>query len=400
MPLDYFINLGLNYDKNLKIAYRGGKFKLPTKINADIPLMRLIGYFISEGCIDKDDHNGKNRYSVRFSFNKNEKYFILETRELLKSIFGIRSSTYLKDNALVISSQSRMLCIFLKDILGLGTCANDKRIPSIVYSLDKYHIGNLLDTYFLGDGAFSKHSLVNSLTISANSASEELIKDIQFLLLRFGVTSAIYISRRGKEKIGNRKLESSYGYRWNLRLHLGYNIIKLANYLPIIKRRNKKLLSLMRGKWPSLFERKDHKFNDELALSKVVKIDHSKTCSEWYDFKIQSDKKPNMNFLHDCGIFSHNCGAKLFKKKPIEKVLNELGITQWAFDIDLLYRLKKNGFKVLEIPTEWHDQKDSKLKIGKTSLEMFLAIIRLRLVYSPFKFIVIFYNKAYDLFVK
>ena len=94
------------------------------------------------------------------------------------------------------------------------------------------------------------------------------------------------------------------------------------------------------------------------------------------------------------------CGAKLFKKKPIEKVLNELGITQWAFDIDLLYRLKKNGFKVLEIPTEWHDQKDSKLKIGKTSLEMFLAIIRLRLVYSPFKFIVIFYNKAYDLFVK
>jgi glycosyltransferase involved in cell wall biosynthesis len=91
------------------------------------------------------------------------------------------------------------------------------------------------------------------------------------------------------------------------------------------------------------------------------------------------------------------CGAKLFKKEPLKKILPKLGITQWAFDIDLLYHLKKQGYKIKEIPTTWEEPGDSKLNIKKTSIEMFLAIVRLRLIYSPFKFIV----KIYDfLFVK
>ena len=55
-----------------------------------------------------------------------------------------------------------------------------------------------------------------------------------------------------------------------------------------------------------------------------------------------------------------------------------------AFDINLLYSLKKAGFKVLEVPTEWTDKIGSKVVLGKTSLTMLLSAIRLRLVYSPF----------------
>ena len=91
------------------------------------------------------------------------------------------------------------------------------------------------------------------------------------------------------------------------------------------------------------------------------------------------------------------CGAKLFKKKQLKKVLPKLGITQWAFDIDLLYHLKKQKCKIKEIPTTWEEPGGSKLNVKKTSIEMFLAIVRLRLIYSPFKFIV----KIYDfLFVR
>ena len=92
-------------------------------------------------------------------------------------------------------------------------------------------------------------------------------------------------------------------------------------------------------------------------------------------------------------------GAKLFKKKPLKSILPELGFSRWGFDIDLLYILRRHGYKIKEIPTEWHDSPESNLKIGKASLEMFLSVVRLRLFYSPFKFIVGIYNSVAGLLI-
>lgn len=86
------------------------------------------------------------------------------------------------------------------------------------------------------------------------------------------------------------------------------------------------------------------------------------------------------------------CGAKLFKRKAVEYVIDKLGITKWAFDIDLLYLLNCGGFKVVEIPSEWNEPGESHLNLKKTVLEMFLSVARLRLIYSPFKFVVNIYD--------
>lgn len=85
------------------------------------------------------------------------------------------------------------------------------------------------------------------------------------------------------------------------------------------------------------------------------------------------------------------CGAKLLKKEAIKKI--NIGITRWAFDVDLLYQLKRNNLNIKEIPTIWRDVYGSKLNIPKTSTEMFFALIRLRLVYSPFKGLIKVYDK-------
>ena len=78
-------------------------------------------------------------------------------------------------------------------------------------------------------------------------------------------------------------------------------------------------------------------------------------------------------------------GAKLFKRKAVESIINKLGTTMWAFDIDLLYHLKRKGFKIKEIPSTWQDVDGSKLNVEKASIQMFFAIIRLRILNSPLK---------------
>ena len=55
-----------------------------------------------------------------------------------------------------------------------------------------------------------------------------------------------------------------------------------------------------------------------------------------------------------------------------------------AFDINLLYSLKRAGYRILETPTEWTDKMGSTVRIFRSSLSMFLSVVRLRLVYSPF----------------
>jgi glycosyltransferase involved in cell wall biosynthesis len=91
------------------------------------------------------------------------------------------------------------------------------------------------------------------------------------------------------------------------------------------------------------------------------------------------------------------CGAKLFTREAICAVLPELGITEFAFDVDLLFRLTKKGFMIRELPTTWEHKAGAKFNFAKSFWKlipnMFLSLCRLRLLYSPFRAVV----RAYDL---
>jgi glycosyltransferase involved in cell wall biosynthesis len=78
------------------------------------------------------------------------------------------------------------------------------------------------------------------------------------------------------------------------------------------------------------------------------------------------------------------CGAKVMRREAVERIHSSLRITDMAFDINLLYSLKRAGYRILEVPTEWTDKIGSKVRLGRTSLSMLLSVIRLRLIYSPF----------------
>ncbi len=80
------------------------------------------------------------------------------------------------------------------------------------------------------------------------------------------------------------------------------------------------------------------------------------------------------------------CGAKVMRRSAVERIHPSLRITDMAFDINLLYSLKREGFRVVEVPTEWTDKLGSTLTKGliRASLSALLSVIRLRLVYSPF----------------
>ncbi len=87
------------------------------------------------------------------------------------------------------------------------------------------------------------------------------------------------------------------------------------------------------------------------------------------------------------------CGAKLFRREALERALPYLTMSHWAFDLDLVYNVRKAGFRIREIPTRWSDAKYSHINFMRAGPWMVLGVIRLRLLTSPYKDFVRIYDK-------
>jgi len=80
------------------------------------------------------------------------------------------------------------------------------------------------------------------------------------------------------------------------------------------------------------------------------------------------------------------CPCKVLRRSAVEAIHSSLRIADLAFDVNLLYSLKHAGFSIREVPTEWTDKIGSKVtaSLFRSSFTMFLSVVRIRLIYSPF----------------
>lgn len=88
--------------------------------------------------------------------------------------------------------------------------------------------------------------------------------------------------------------------------------------------------------------------------------------------------------LFQMHIQDTQCGAKVMRREAVESVHSALRVADVAFDINLLYSLKRNGFSIREVPTTWTDQIGTKIRLNRGAFGILLSVVRLRLVYSPF----------------
>jgi glycosyltransferase involved in cell wall biosynthesis len=72
------------------------------------------------------------------------------------------------------------------------------------------------------------------------------------------------------------------------------------------------------------------------------------------------------------------CGAKIFKRDAILNVLNEIRTTGFEIDVELLWRLKNKGCKIIEYPITWKHSRGSKFKLSHSN-GMFISLLRTRI---------------------
>jgi glycosyltransferase involved in cell wall biosynthesis len=83
------------------------------------------------------------------------------------------------------------------------------------------------------------------------------------------------------------------------------------------------------------------------------------------------------NLLFDLNVKDTQCGCKAFKREVLEKVLPTVESNGFEFDAELLFRCKKMGYSIKEVPVNWSYKPDSKLNLFKDTVSMGKGVLKL-----------------------
>jgi dolichyl-phosphate beta-glucosyltransferase len=79
------------------------------------------------------------------------------------------------------------------------------------------------------------------------------------------------------------------------------------------------------------------------------------------------------------GIWDTQCGFKLFRADVAHEVFAGLTTDGFGYDPEVLYHAKKRGVKIAEVPVVWRNSSPTKVMPIKSSFDMFVHVIRIRL---------------------
>lgn len=83
------------------------------------------------------------------------------------------------------------------------------------------------------------------------------------------------------------------------------------------------------------------------------------------------------------GYYDTQCGAKLFRASLLRPLLGQLQEDRWLLDVELLVLLHARGARALEVPIDWADAGDSKVRFGVDAARMFWGLRQMRRRMDP-----------------
>ena len=92
-----------------------------------------------------------------------------------------------------------------------------------------------------------------------------------------------------------------------------------------------------------------------------------------------------VNLVLNLKVKDTQCGAKFFKFDVIKKIIPQVEVTNWTFDVAILYHIKRMGYNIKEIPVKWSHDLGTKFNYTVSIIPMFITVIAIKLMNSRIK---------------
>ena len=238
----------------------------------------VLGWFIGDGYLNVNDRR------AWFYFNaEKEEETAWKIREILAKHFGIRAEPHRYGNQIKLGIRGEAYR-WLESLVK----SNEKRVPEIVYRLKPKEIAAFLRGLFSADGYVD-----NDMAIRLTLKDRKLLREVQDLLLLFGILSKIYERPYEREFHYTTKDGEERTYRAE-----GYYELVIANY-------SRKLFAErigFEGYKMEKFSLKKTKIDEPVVTVESVEVIGEELV---YDFTV-----PEHHSYISNGFMSHNCGEE------------------------------------------------------------------------------------------
>ena len=83
------------------------------------------------------------------------------------------------------------------------------------------------------------------------------------------------------------------------------------------------------------------------------------------------------------GVWDTQCGFKMFKTAVAKQLFTPLGERRFGFDVEVLYRARRAGIKIMEVPVRWTNVLNSRVSPLRDGSRMALQVLQLRIMGLP-----------------
>ena len=277
-------------DEIYLVSGRGPSFnQIKAVINLDGNFARLIGYYLSEGCVTKDKST-----RVRWTFSGDENYLVKDLYSCIDEM-GLKHSLYKSknDNAQTVKVSSNIFGFLIENILKCGKDSYDAKAPfDIFYSKNRVEMlkgiirGDGGVSLYLGKRKYKKNGKKyehedTSCEVNFFSISKELFHQTVMLLQDYGVTCSFDLKR---------SLLYIHGHKNLLKMKdmfLGDKKRKIERYF---KNKNKFI--------------KSSKYDIKKGF---LIVDLKEISKEETDYVYSFEVDKTQTLITDFGIIAHNC---------------------------------------------------------------------------------------------
>ena len=274
-----------------KTKHRSFSIKVPSVIDEN--LAALMGIIIADGDFHRDR-------TINIYLSSEERDLVSELRKIVSNLFDTSITvTQRKPSVIQVHINRTPICNLLSFL-------HTKRIPRVIWHSPNSVFASFLRWLFEGDGHV-RVKAVGKSNIGYVSKDLELIHDVQFALLRFGIDSRIYLHK--------------YTGCYNLEIYRANDIIKFARKIGFASDEKKEQLNKAVENISSIRRRRHKKITE-----RVVAV-RQRPPEPVYDLEI-----PGVHRFIANGFISHNTGKTTFARSLAVRAYRDLGIRVWAID--------------------------------------------------------------------
>lgn len=276
---------------SIQIPFRHNQImqKKTLQLRLDPSFYRLVGYFLSEGHIDREHY-------ITFSFHIKEKEFLKDVEKLLYQYFGKRvlKGKIRNHGQTIILSSTIAARFFAREF---GSTHRDKRIPSWLLESPNENLKELIKGMWRGDGSYDKK--MNCFRYS--SVTKSLVINFRDILLKLNIIASLNSQKR--------------------------KMPKKIMHTVIISRTKNSLFASMVNKHAKNGKKEGSPFylDDTYLYLPIKSIETEEQEDTVYNFSVTEDE----SYVAE-GVISHNCTAPIYSTDSLHSAVVEIVVKKGA----------------------------------------------------------------------